>query len=122
MPRVLAYIEEHLTDPDLAPARIAAANNISLRYLHKLCADSGFHVAEVIMRRRLEGARRDLAQPEFAAHTVAAIARRWGFSDPAHFSKRFSGAYRMPPGEWRAHSLRSSAAAGGGRRPARSSG
>jgi AraC-like DNA-binding protein len=32
---------------------------------------------------------------------VQAIARRWGFEDPAHFSKIFKASYGEPPGQYR---------------------
>jgi hypothetical protein len=36
VPRILAYARHHLTEDDLVSARIAAAHNISVRYLYKL--------------------------------------------------------------------------------------
>ncbi|HEX6452329.1 MAG TPA: AraC family transcriptional regulator [Trebonia sp.] len=41
---------------------------------------------------------------------MAAIARRWGFADSTHFSRRFRQAYGMSPREWR-HACRSPATA-----------
>ncbi|GAB2987030.1 AraC-like ligand-binding domain-containing protein [Saccharothrix stipae] len=38
--RVRAYVRGRLTDPDLRPPTIAAAHNVSLRYLYKICADA----------------------------------------------------------------------------------
>jgi len=34
--QIYAFIDQHLGDPDLSPAGVAAAHHISLRYLHKL--------------------------------------------------------------------------------------
>jgi AraC-like DNA-binding protein len=98
-PLVLAYIEAHLTEHDLSPARIADANNISLRYLYKLCARHDLRLVEWIIERRLQGARQELEGP--GSRTVAAIAFRWGFIDPAHFSGRFRQAFAMSPRECR---------------------
>jgi AraC-like DNA-binding protein len=98
-PLTLAYIDAHLTERDLSPARIAAANNISLRYLYKLCARHDLRLGEWIVERRLRGARQELEGP--GSRTVAAIACRWGFSDPAHFSGRFRHAFAMSPRECR---------------------
>lgn len=33
---------------------------------------------------------------------MAAVAHRWGFSSPSHFSRTFRGAYGMSPSEWQA--------------------
>lgn len=96
-PLIVAYVDAHLTEPDLSPARIARANNISLRYLYKLCARRGVRLGEWIMDRRLRGAREELQGP--SSRTVAQIARRWGFVDPAHFSQRFRHAFGMSPRE-----------------------
>jgi AraC-like DNA-binding protein len=98
-PLVLTYIDAHLTERDLSPARIAAANNISLRYLYKLCARHDLRLGEWIIERRLRGARQELEGP--GSRTVAAIACRWGFSGPAHFSGRFRHAFAMSPRECR---------------------
>ncbi|MFI6996826.1 helix-turn-helix domain-containing protein [Nocardia sp. NPDC050175] len=88
--RVLGYIEARLSDRDLAPAKIAAAHHISLRRLHKLFDDQPLTVAALIRRRRLERCRADLARSD---RTVAAVAARWGFVDPAHFSRLFKATY-----------------------------
>ncbi|MFI7454011.1 helix-turn-helix domain-containing protein [Nonomuraea sp. NPDC049714] len=88
--RVLGYIEARLSDRDLAPARIAAAHHISVRRLHKLFEDQPLTVAALIRRRRLEQCRADLARSD---RTVAAVAARWGFADPAHFSRLFKATY-----------------------------
>jgi AraC-like DNA-binding protein len=96
---VLAYVDAHLTERDLSAARIAAAVNISPRYLYKLCARHDLRLREWIIERRLRGARRELEGP--GSRTVASIARRWGFVDPAHFSGRFRHAYAMSPRECR---------------------
>ncbi|GAA4930564.1 AraC-like DNA-binding protein [Nonomuraea thailandensis] len=99
--RVLAYIRAHLTDPELTPARIAAAHNISLRSLYRLCEDGGLSLEQWIIRRRLDGARSDLTAPEHAHRTIDAIARSWGFTHPGYFTRRFRGAYGLTPREAR---------------------
>jgi AraC-like DNA-binding protein len=98
-PLIVAYVDAHLTEPDLSPARIARANNISLRYLYKVCAGHDVRPGAWIIDRRLRGARKELEGP--SSRTVAEIARRWGFVDPAHFSERFRHAFGMSPRECR---------------------
>jgi AraC-like DNA-binding protein len=102
---LLAYIDHHLHDPNLTPARIAAAHSISLRRLYRLFQDAEQTPAEVILTRRLAGARRELAT-RAAHHTlISATARRWGFADPRHFARRFRAAYGLTPSEWVRHHL-----------------
>ncbi|OKI92955.1 AraC family transcriptional regulator [Streptomyces sp. CB02058] len=100
--QIRAYVRRHLTEPDLRPARIAAAHHISERHLYNLCAQAGFSLTRWIIEQRLEGAREELARPSGGGRTIAAVARRWGFSDPTHFSHRFKDAYGMSPRDWRA--------------------
>jgi AraC-like DNA-binding protein len=97
--RVEAYVQQHLADPALSPETIASASGISVRQLYKLWSARDPSLAEWIIRGRLEGARRDLARDTSAA--VGAVARRWGFTDPTHFSRRFRSAYDLSPREWR---------------------
>uniref|UniRef100_UPI0035A156A4 AraC family transcriptional regulator n=1 Tax=Streptomyces lunaelactis TaxID=1535768 RepID=UPI0035A156A4 len=44
---------------------------------------------------------------------VAAVAHRWGFLSPAHFSRVFRAAYGLPPRAWRALSEGADGAAPG---------
>jgi AraC-like DNA-binding protein len=99
--RVLAYIRAHLTNPGLTPQRIAAAHNISVRTLYRLCEDGGLSLEKWIIRRHLEGTRRDLAAPEHAHRTIGAVARSWGFTNPSYFARRFHRTYGATPREWR---------------------
>lgn len=101
VPRIRAHIDRHLADPALAPESVAAAHHISVRYLHRLFEDEGITVARLIQRRRLEECARELARGGRAALTVAAIAHRWGFADPAHFSRAFRRVHGHSPREWR---------------------
>ncbi|MEU6375442.1 helix-turn-helix domain-containing protein [Streptomyces sp. NPDC046909] len=99
--RILTYMEQRLSDPELGPDRIAAAHHISRRYLYKLLAEQGHTVSGWIRERRLTQCRRDLVDPVFIHLPVGAVGSRWGFPDPAHFSHAFKAAYGMSPREAR---------------------
>ncbi|GAA0275175.1 helix-turn-helix domain-containing protein [Cryptosporangium japonicum] len=88
--RIRGYIEAHLPERDLGPGRIAAAHHISVRRLHKLFQDEPQPVGALVRRRRLERSRAELMR---GGCTVAAVAARWGFADPAHFSRLFKATY-----------------------------
>ncbi len=97
--RIEAYVQQHLADPALSADSIARAHHISVRQLYKLWSARDVGLAEWIMRGRLEAARRDIGRRESAG--IAAVARRWGFTDATHFGRRFRAAYGLSPREWR---------------------
>ncbi len=99
------YIEHRLGDPTLTPTTIAAAHHISLRTLQKLFAADGTTPAAWIRLHRLERCRRDLADPRLRGRPIQSIAARWGFTDPAHFSRVFRRAFEASPSDYRHHAL-----------------
>ncbi|MDR7277206.1 AraC-like ligand-binding domain-containing protein [Catenuloplanes atrovinosus] len=100
--RIVAFIEQNLHDPDLSPVTIALAHRISARYLHRIFQQHHpVSVAGHIRTRRLDQARRDLADPRLGHLTIAAIARRWGFPRPADFSRAFHRQTGVPPRDYR---------------------
>ncbi|MEZ0094866.1 helix-turn-helix domain-containing protein [Streptacidiphilus sp. EB129] len=103
--RVRGYVNQHLTDPDLSPQTIAAHHHISIRYLHKLFEGEGTTISRWIQQRRLEECGRELTRRGRAGPTVSSVAQRWGFVNPAHFSRVFRTAYGMSPREWRSATL-----------------
>ncbi|MEV5984004.1 helix-turn-helix domain-containing protein [Streptomyces sp. NPDC052051] len=99
--RIQAFIHQHLHDPCLTPATIAAAHHISLSYLHRLFQDEDATVAAWIRGLRLEAARRDLTDPALRATPIHAIAARWGFPRAADFSRAYRAAYGSTPKDHR---------------------
>jgi AraC-like DNA-binding protein len=94
---ILRHIDRRLGDPSMSPATIAMAHAVSVRTLHALFAESGTSVAATIRERRLARCHADLgAEP---ATPVGVIGARWGFHDPAHFSRAFRRRYGMTPRE-----------------------
>ncbi|MFI5897832.1 helix-turn-helix domain-containing protein [Actinoplanes sp. NPDC051513] len=100
--RIHRYVEEHLGDPALAPAAIAEAHHISVRYLHKLFQARGSTVADWVRQRRLDRCRRDLLDPALRDRPVNAVGARWGFPTAAGFNRVFKASHGVPPGEYRA--------------------
>ena len=101
MVRVKDYIDQRLTDPTLGPAEIAAAVNISTRYLHKLFEAEHHTVSLYIKGLRLDQARRDLHDPRLAQRSISAIAYACGFGDLSGFNRAFKHAYAASPKELR---------------------
>ncbi|WP_078872250.1 AraC family transcriptional regulator [Streptomyces sp. NRRL S-337] len=99
--QIRSHVDARLWDRELTPATVAAAQHISIRYLHKLFESHGSTIGRWIQHRRLEEARRELGRPGTNETTVAAVARRWGFASATHFSRSFRAAYGVPPSDWR---------------------
>ncbi|MGW4055322.1 AraC-like ligand-binding domain-containing protein [Streptomyces sp. NPDC004779] len=99
--RITHYLREHLADPDLSAARIAAAHGISVRHLYAVLARSSISLGDWIRSHRLAECRRELAGPGGRLRTIAGIGRSWGFQDASHFSKAFKHAYGLSPKAWR---------------------
>ncbi|GAB3838760.1 helix-turn-helix domain-containing protein [Dactylosporangium cerinum] len=96
--RVTEYIRQHQRDEDLSAARLATAHGVSARTVYAAFAQEGEQLAEWVIRGRLRGAHRELADSPTA--TVSSIARSWGFANPRHFARRFREVYGMSPQEW----------------------
>jgi AraC-like DNA-binding protein len=117
MLRIKDYIDLRLCDPALGPAEIAAAVNISTRYLHKLFEADHHTVSLYIKGLRLERARRDLLDPRLAGRPISTIACSCGFGDLSGFNRAFKQAYALSPSE-----LRNASASAAESAPSRSGG
>jgi AraC-like DNA-binding protein len=100
--RIKAFIGERLSQFDLNPAAIAAANGLSTRYLHRLFQMSGQSVGDYIRSQRLAAARRALENPVHAGSPIADIGHSFGFRSAAHFSTAYSSEFGESPRETRA--------------------
>ncbi|WP_299959125.1 helix-turn-helix domain-containing protein [uncultured Modestobacter sp.] len=98
--RVRTYVGQHLTNPALTPATIAAAHNVSLRQLYRLFSDAGLSLEQEVIGQRLELARAQLVSPAGRRRSIAATARACGFTDASHFARRFRQAFGVSPQEW----------------------
>ncbi|GGK36594.1 helix-turn-helix domain-containing protein [Nocardia camponoti] len=99
--QILGYVRANLSDPTLRVAGIAAANNISVRHLYKVCANSDISLEQWIIEQRLVRARDMLIDKGYAHRSIAAVAGAVGFRDAAHFARRFRAAFGITPRDWR---------------------
>jgi AraC-like DNA-binding protein len=97
--RAKAFIDDHLRDPGLTPARVAAALNVSLRTLYRSFDADGQTIAAYIRRSRLLRTRRDLAAMKTTGN-IYGVAQRWGFADKSHFAKLFLREFGCLPSEY----------------------
>lgn len=93
----IAFMEAHAAEPitvdDAAAA--AAISTRGLQYAFRRAL--GVTPTEYLRTIRLAAAHEDLRRG--MGPTVAVIARRWGFTNPARFAQHYRGAYGRSPGE-----------------------
>jgi AraC-like DNA-binding protein len=99
--QVKAFIEDNLGDPRLDADQVAQAHFISRRYLYRLFEAERVGVREWIRLRRLQQSANDLSDPGRAHEGIFSIALRWGFTNPAHFSRCFRATYGLAPRDYR---------------------
>ncbi len=99
--RIRQFINNNLCDPELSNNKIASAQNISVRYLHKLFDDEPETVHALVRRKRLERAHQLLTDPAYAGHSIECIAYSTGFASAAHFSRAFKQQYGVRPSDLR---------------------
>ncbi|MFF0945032.1 AraC family transcriptional regulator [Kocuria sp. CPCC 205300] len=90
-------IETRLRDPDLTPAAVAERHYVSVRTMEEMFRAVGQSPSAWIRARRLAHCRGDLRDPQYRDMGVAEIARRWGFSSPAHFARAYRAAFGVAP-------------------------
>lgn len=98
--RVEAYIRAHLGNPGLKPDLIAQACNLSTRYLHMLCRETGCSISDWVRELRLQEAHAQL-QYRSASTQIGTIAYQLGFTDQSKFCNQFKARFGMTPGEAR---------------------
>lgn len=105
--QVQRHVEARLGDPGLGTERIARDLGMSERHLQKLFAAHGETLSGLIRQRRMAEAQRLLADPAGRSASIATIAYRLGFSDPAYFSRVFRDTTGQSPRQFRAEGRRS---------------
>lgn len=99
--RLLDYVDANFSDCELTPEKVALANGVSTRYLHRLFQQSGLAVSRFIWERRLKATREDLLDPAKVKLRVSEIAFNRGFNDSAHFSRSFKDKFGLSPTQLR---------------------
>jgi AraC family transcriptional regulator, positive regulator of tynA and feaB len=100
--RAEEFIRRHNQHADLTPKKLASALNVSLRSLQSAFHAVGTTPSEYIWEYRLRNSEQDLTNSMKSSLNISEIALRNGFSDSAHFSRRFKERFGMAPREYRA--------------------
>ena len=99
--RAAALIDRRLDDPELGPAALARELGVSCRRLQEVFAARATTPSAALREARLERSRAWLADPGARHESIATIASRAGFDDPAGFSRRFRARYGQSPRQYR---------------------
>jgi acetamidase/formamidase/AraC-like DNA-binding protein len=99
--RVCRTVDARLNDSNISLAAIAQQERVSSRYLQKLFETVGQSFSTYLRLRRLERCRAELVDPLYEKMSISDICFRWGFNDPAHFSRVFREQYQMSPRAFR---------------------
>jgi AraC family transcriptional activator of tynA and feaB len=94
---IQAYCRARLCDPNLSPSRVAGHFGISLRTLHLRFEAIEQSFGKWLLNCRLDQCRHALLDPGQDAHSISALAYRFGFGDLSHFSKSFKARFGHTP-------------------------
>lgn len=97
--RVLELIEAVLDEPLTLGRLAAAAGQSEFHFARMFRASVGLPPHAYVLARRLDRARRLLAESD---RPLAEIAAACGFTHPSHLTRHFRAAFGGPPGAWRA--------------------
>ncbi|MFF3874878.1 helix-turn-helix domain-containing protein [Streptomyces sp. NPDC001978] len=98
--RIKTFVRWHLSDPGLTPQVIAGAHDISVRSLHRLFEAENTTLCQWIRELRLHECRRELAARAPGSASLGQVARRWGFTSLAGFSRAFRSSFGLSPTDW----------------------
>lgn len=99
--KAVHFIECNMSNPALDPVLIAEHCEVSVRYLHAAFASAQRTIGTMIKEMRLEHCHIELQSPELRNRSVFEIALRWGFNDPAYFSRAYKAKFGKTPRESR---------------------
>jgi AraC-like DNA-binding protein len=98
-------INQNLHKPDLCVGEIAKLSGLSVRYVQRLFSEEEHTASEYIRQQRLEGCKKQLADPTWLHHSITEIAFNWGFNSSAHFARVFKAQCGVNAREFRSQAL-----------------
>lgn len=96
---MLAFVDDHLADPNLSAATIAEHRGTSTGEIERQAAAHDIDLGRWIVAQRLRGVRAELG-PEHSPEPDDALARRWGFVDLRHLDSTFAETYGLGVEHW----------------------
>lgn len=98
------FVERHISDSSLRTSLIAKKLGVCEHHVQKSFARFGTTPTAYIHDRRLRAARDRLLDPTFDG-TMTDLAYDLGFSDSAHFSRRFKARFNVTPSHYQSTNL-----------------
>lgn len=95
-------IDKSFRDPDIGPRSVAAAVNVSARYLHQLLEERGMVFSKYVLECRQERALAVLNDAHNDHLRVGQIAYDCSFNGLSYFNRRFRARHGETPGAARA--------------------
>ncbi|AXW88396.1 hypothetical protein AU509_01185 [Lonsdalea britannica] len=95
--QIKMLINDNLSDPDLNLKAVAQRFKITPRYLSMLFQREGHTFGRYLLTARLNRCAETLRDRGARHGSVSDIAYRWGFSDPAYFSREFKKMFGATP-------------------------
>lgn len=99
--RVMVEINEHSSDSQLDPARLAREAGVSLRHLQAVFSEAGTSVAGEIRRDRARIARSTLQDVRFDELSIEDVAKQSGFGSSVSMRRALEEIYKLNPRELR---------------------
>lgn len=106
--RMQDFVRRHLAEPDLSTKTLAAAFDVSVRYVELVFRDGGSSPSRFIRDTRMGEARRILGDPRQRHRSVAAVGRSVGIENASVFARTFRARYDLTPREYRQSGTRAS--------------
>lgn len=103
--KIKQVIDQNIHMPDLNLGELAKQCGISVRYIQRLFAEEDCTVSKYIRRKRLDGCKKQLADPAWLNRSITEIAFNWGFNSSAHFARVFKEEYGINAREYRKQAL-----------------
>ena len=97
--RVMAYIREHYSDPELSVRTLAEEVYLTPTYLSTLFHnETGSTIGQTITEVRMEMAKQMLRDPQYKLYEIASLV---GYNDANYFAKTFKKKTGVSPSEYR---------------------
>jgi len=98
---IMTYLDSHCTNPDLRAAMVAAACQMSVRYMSGLLSEKEHSFSGLVRDKRLQRLRSWLGDPALDGEPIAALAYRAGFNSASLCIASFRNKYGYTPRQFR---------------------